>query len=409
MKLLSSLVLCVACLSTCLPLSAQFVRAKGREFVDAKGQVLHLKGTNLGNWMVPEGYMWRLDGAQSPREIEALTETLLGPEKAEAFWKEYRERYITESDIDFLARSGFNVLRVPMHYKFFNSEQGEGFRLLDRLVGWSRKAGLHLILDMHCAPGGQTGTNIDDSRGYPWLFESPRAQAQLAETWCRIARHYRDEPVILGFDLMNEPIPHYPQLAKLNTALEPLYRRLVREIRAVDPNHVLILTGAQWGTNFKVLGPPFAENLAYTFHRYWMPPTLECIQEYLDFRDRYNVPMWMGESGENKDEWVAAFRKLLDEQQVGWTFWPYKKMDGESGIAQFKRPIHWDAIAAFAKAPTGTGQAEKTLAVRPAQILIEESFADLLEQIRFANIQPNLGYIKALGMVPPKAAGSTVP
>jgi len=215
--------------------------------------------------------------------------------------------------------------------------------------------------------------------------------------------------VILGFDLMNEPIPHYPQLAKLNTALEPLYRRPVREIRAVDPNHVLILTGAQWGTNFKVLGPPFAENLAYTFHRYWTPPTLECIQEYLDFRDRYNVPMWMGESGENKDEWVAAFRKLLDEQQVGWTFWPYKKMDGESGIAQFKHPIHWDAIAAFAKAPTGTGQAEKTLAVRPAQILIEESFADLLEQIRFANIQPNLGYIKPLGMVPPKAAGSTVP
>ncbi len=47
------------------------------------------------------------------------------------------------------------------------------------------------------------------------------------------------------------------------------------------------------------------------------------IQPYLDFRERYQAPIWMGESGENKDEWIAQFREMLEKNDVGWTFWPY--------------------------------------------------------------------------------------
>jgi len=59
---------------------------------------------------------------------------------------------------------------------YFESGDAEGFRLLDRVVEWSQEAGLYVVIDMHCAPGGQTGANIDDGWGYPWLFESPEAQ-----------------------------------------------------------------------------------------------------------------------------------------------------------------------------------------------------------------------------------------
>jgi hypothetical protein len=54
---------------------------EGKEIVDGNGKKLLLRGTNLGNWLVPEGYMWHLNngGPESPREIEALITELVGP------------------------------------------------------------------------------------------------------------------------------------------------------------------------------------------------------------------------------------------------------------------------------------------------------------------------------------------
>lgn len=48
----------------------------------------------------------------------------------------------------------------------------DGFARVDSVVEWCREADLYLILDMYDAPDGQTSDNIDDSYGYPWLFES---------------------------------------------------------------------------------------------------------------------------------------------------------------------------------------------------------------------------------------------
>lgn len=389
-----------ACLS--LPLCAQFVHTRGQELVDGRGRVIELKGTNLGNWLVPEGYMWHLGNPQSPHEIEAMVRQLLGPEQSEAFWKTWRETYVTEADIQFQSKAGCNSVRIPLHYKFFLEDCSEGFRLLDRVVNWCRHAGLYVILDLHCAPGGQTGTNIDDSHGYPWLFESAAEQARTIQVWRNLARHYREDTAILGYDLLNEPIPHFPQLAKYNAQLEPLLRRITEAVRQEDPNHVVILTGAQWDSNFKVLGRPFDANAMYTFHKYWTASSVEVIQEYLDFRKTYNVPLWLGESGENSDEWVAAFRKTLEAEHVGWTFWPYKKMDAASSFVTFARPVNWDKIVAYSKLPGGTGQAEKLLAARPPQPEIQAAFADLLRLIALPSCKPNPGYLKALGLEVPK-------
>jgi len=393
-------------LSLSLPLHAAttFVHTQGTIVVDSKNEPIQLRGINLGNWLEPEGYMFHFEGGQqSTREIEDFTKELLGPVKAEAFWKQYRDNYITEEDILFLKQAGFNSVRVPFHWKFFDSDNAEGFQRLDRLVQWSRKAGIYLILDLHCAPGGQTGTNIDDSWGYPWLYDSPEEQQHTIEIWQRIARHYRNEPIVLGYDLLNEPIPHYPQLAKYNPALEPLYRKLASAIRQVDRNHMLILGGAQWDSNFKVFGPPFDSNVMYTFHKYWTAPDESVIKEYLDFRDRYHVPIWLGESGENKDEWIAQFTKVLEANHIGWAFWPYKKMDATSAPVSFDRPVHWDEILALAKLQSGTGNAEKRIAARPSEADIQQAFDDLLQKIKFSNCRQNAGYIEALGLKVPKA------
>ncbi len=390
-----------------IPLAAagqpRFVHTDGARLLDAQDHPLTLRGTNLGNWLVREGYMFHFEGSpQSAREIEALTNELLGPEDAAKFWEAYLDRYITRDDIQFLKRAGFNSIRIPIHFKYFESNDAEGFRLLDRVVEWSREAGLYVVIDMHAAPGGQTGANIDDSWGYPWLYDSPEAQQQAIAIWKRIAAHYRDSETVLGYDLLNEPIPQFPEVKKYNSQLEPLYRRIVAAIREVDKNHIVILGGAQWDTNFAVFGPPFDSNVMYNFHKYWMPPEQKEIQQYLDFRDKYHVPIWMSESGENTDEWITQFRELLDQNQIGWAFWPYKKMDSPRAIVSFARPQYWDEIVAYAKLTGGTGDVEKHLQKRPPQVHINAAFTQLLENIQFGKCQVNDGYLKALGLRVPE-------
>ena len=379
--------------------SAQFAHTDHKQIVDAAGRPLIIHATNLGNWLVPEGYMWLFEGGpQSPSEIYALVLELLGPEGSDAFWRKYRENYISHEDIALLHRAGFNAIRVPLHYKLFESDDSEGFRLLDRLIAWSRTEQIYVMLDLHAAPGGQTGANIDDSSGYPWLYNSPQEQEHLIAVWRRLAKHYRDEPTVLGYDLLNEPIPHFPKLAPLNSLLEPLYKRLAEEVRKVDPNHILFLGGAQWDSNFSVFGKPFDANVAYTFHKYWTAPDESVIRQYIDFREQYDVPIWMGESGENTDEWISQFVKTLEANKIGWAFWPYKKMEKSSAVVSILPPVDWGKIVEFAKLPRGTAQVEERLKKRPDQETINRAFNELLENIRVEKCRVNAGYLKALGM-----------
>jgi len=84
---------------------AQFAHTDHKQIVDAAGKPLILRATNLGNWLVPEGYMWLFEGGpQSPAEIRALVLELLGLEGSDAFWRKYRENYVTREDIAFLHR-----------------------------------------------------------------------------------------------------------------------------------------------------------------------------------------------------------------------------------------------------------------------------------------------------------------
>lgn len=396
----------VAVLLGMLPvgLHAQFVHTHQKEIVDGSGKPFLIRGTNLGNWFLPEGYMWLFEGGpQSPREIEALVTELLGPDKAADFWHQYRAHYITRADIHLIHEAGFNTIRVPLHYKYFESDDGEGFTLLDRVVQWSHEEGLYVVLDMHAAPGGQTGANIDDSYGYPWLYDSPVEQAELLAIWQRIARHYKDNPTILGYDLLNEPIPPYPGLEQFNAKLEPLYKRITAAVREVDQHHILFLGGAQWDGNFAVFDKPFDSNTAYTFHQYWMTPDKEAIQKYLDFRDRYNVPIWLGESGENTDAWIMKYRRLLESNDIGWAFWPYKKMQATSAVVTITPPAGWDQIVAFAKLPRGLGEVKERLTARPPQSVIDRAFAGLLENIQLQHCHVNPGYVDALGLKPVSA------
>ena len=94
--------------------------------------------------------------------------------------------------------------------------QQDGFARVDSLVEWCRESELFLILDMHDAPGGQTGDNIDDSYGYPWLFDSEASQQKFCDIWRAIADRYKNEPVILGYETAERT--HRPLLRECGRA-----------------------------------------------------------------------------------------------------------------------------------------------------------------------------------------------
>lgn len=274
----------------------------------------------------------------------------------------------------------------------------DGYTRVDSVVKWCKESGLYLILDMHDCPGGQTGDNIDNGYGYPWLFESGKSQQLFIKVWCDIASRYKDEPVILGYELMNEPIAHYfANKEDLNKELEPLYKRTVKAIRQIDKNHVILLGGAQWNSNFNMFTDwRFDSNIMYTCHRYGGSATAEAIKDFIRFRDRTGLPMYMGELGHNTDEWQADFVKVLRNNNIGYTFWPYKKVDN-SCMNAVMRPEGWDSVVVkFSESVRTTF--EDIRKIRPSQREVRRILAQYLENIKFANCHPQISYIKSIGL-----------
>ena len=175
-----------------------------------------------------------------------------------------------------------------------------------------------------------------------------------------------------------------------------MYKKITATIRTVDKNHLIFLGGAQWDSNFDVFGKPFDDKLVYTFHKYWTAPTRDVIQSYINFSNKYNVPIYCGETGENTDEWIMQFRQMLDSNNIGWHFWPYKKMDNERCMITFEKPKNYDTIIAFAD--TTRNSFEQIRKARPENITaVKQSLQQFLSNCRFGNCTINKGYVNALG------------
>ena len=387
--------------------ASNFVTIKGENLMDANGKKLYIVGTNLGNWLNPEGYMFDFKKTNCEWMINDMVCELAGSDFAHEFWQAFKDNYITEADIAYIKQTGANTIRLPFNYKLFTREdymgkndETEGFKQMDKVIDWCRKYDLHLILDMHDCPGGQTGDNIDNGHGYPWLFESEASQQLFCQIWQKIASRYKDEPVILGYELMNEPIATMfsdSLRAALNAKLEPLYKRATKAIREVDLNHIILLGGAQWNGNFEPFSDwKFDNKIMYTCHRYGGEPTKAAIQSIIDFRDKTKWPMYMGEIGHNTDQWQADFCATMKKANIGYTFWPYKKIDG-SCMMGIKKPADWDStIVKFAEADRSSFDAIRK--ARPDQEKGKKLLMEFVENAKKENCIPQKGYIKSMGL-----------
>ncbi|MDA3862211.1 MAG: cellulase family glycosylhydrolase [Melioribacteraceae bacterium] len=315
------------------------LRTQGTKIVDADGTEIIFKGIGLGGWLVPEGYMFNMSGfANSPTEIKNKIIGLVGEANTETIFEEFRKNFVTEADIDSLASWGFNNVRLPMHYELLTPRNEpyvyteSGFTLIDSLITWCKKRDIYLILDLHAAPGGQSAEPISDyDPNFPSLWESEENKARTVDLWREIASRYVNEETIAGYDLINETA--WGDLGPQNIDLRNLFINITNAIRTVDTNHIVYIEGNWFATDFTGLTPPWDDNMAYSFHKYWSEVNTSSIQSYLSMRSTYNVPLWMSESGENSNSWFTDFVRLLDDNKIGWSWWTIKKHDAISPLA----------------------------------------------------------------------------
>ncbi len=280
------------------PVSFSFMKAEGTHIINSKGNAVYLRGISFGNRV----------------------------------WTDERLPTQHHSAVDFqrVHDLGMNLVRFYINYKTLESDQkpyfylADGWQWLDQNITWAKAAGVYLILNLHVPQGGF------QSQGKGWdLWQKPELQNRAIALWRAIAQRYQNEPVVLGYDLLNEPgVPNN------KNQWQQLAQRMVTEIRKVDTVHPIIIErvnsiNRQWTNdrdmNFVKVND---DNIIYTFHSYdpyfythqgipWdksmrtrnggVWPDKETghtrqflantIDRYLAWGKRNNVPLYFGEWG----------------------------------------------------------------------------------------------------------------
>lgn len=332
-----------------------FLKAEGKNIYTRSGELMQLKGSNAGGYLVQEPWMSTLQvtgGIVAEMDMYRKLTERFGEKKMREIVKTYQEGYWTEEDFDHCKALGMNCIRLP--FWFMNLVDFEGnllddaFDRIDWFVEEAGKRGLYVILDMHGAPGSQNASDHSGIDGGSQkqerseFFFGPKAKAnqeKFYELWETIAARYKGNPVVAGYDLMNEPYCTYRYNTGysdeyLHTMLWDIYDEAYGRIRAIDPDHIIIME-ATW--NPVDLPDPYAygwENVMYQYHQY----------EYSDYDNaegkqvagiqnkvnsiinaNYNVPSYIGEFClmSNTEAWSQGL-KILNEAGLSWTTWTFK-------------------------------------------------------------------------------------
>ena len=94
------------------------------------------------------------------------------------------------------------------------------------------------------------------------VWTSEEDQNKLVGLWKAIALRYRGHKIIAGYDLINEPLP------PSGKDLVRVYQPIIRAIREADRDHLIILEGSKFSTDFSMFDKPLDSNQVYGFHMY---------------------------------------------------------------------------------------------------------------------------------------------
>ncbi len=276
-----------------------------------------------------------------------------GRSALEEFDRAFRDNWIQRSDIQNIARQGFNCVRVPFHYALVELRPGRysrtGVGYLDRVVDWARTYGIYVILDLHAAPGSQNHDWHSDSLGPAEFWSTKSFQHRVFALWEFLADRYQQDSTVAGYDLLNEAV------LKDNRKLNYFYKQAIKSIRGVDKNHVLFVEGGRWAQDLDCLDHFDDDQIVYSVHSYEplnftfnFVPQLKyplkskqgvynkntikkLLSKYRAFADRRDTTIYVGEFGVhyreglyNEDKWLADALSCFNDYGFHWTYWTYK-------------------------------------------------------------------------------------
>jgi aryl-phospho-beta-D-glucosidase BglC (GH1 family) len=385
------LLLCFVCCSVLL--AEGLLKANGKNIVNPKGENILLRGINLGNWLIQEGYMMQTSSfANTETELRHKIVSLIGEANTNEFYMLWKDKYITKKDIDQIAKWGFNSIRLPLHFAKLTSKDQpnvfyeEGFATIDSTLKWCEQNKIYLILDLHAAPGSQNGGPISDSQdGKAGLWTNVNYQNRTIDLWKKIAERYATEEWVGGYDLINETAYNFPN--NNNAPLWDLMIKITNEIRKVDKNHIVFIEGNWYATDFSALPSKlWDDNLVLSFHKYWNQTDVGTINYLINLRNQYNVPLWLGETGENSNAWFTECIELMEKYDIGYCFWPYKKIESISGLTTAPVSPQYQSLLNYWK-NGGT---------KPSIEFAKNALFDMVKRLEFDNCIINKDVVDAM-------------
>ena len=317
-----------------------FIHAQGTKLVDGEGKTFQIRGVNLGNWFVPECYIALADVGSFETGVDT-TERALRAMKAnpnlteEQIWDLYRiymDHYITEVDFQEIAGVGLNTVRIPFTWYDLTYDgitlREDAFHYLDWALAMCEKYDLYAVLDLHGAIGSQNmdfHSGSDDTFG---LYGNPENEKKTIELWKVIAGRYKDNPYVLGYDLLNECRKAPGKFGGKLTS--DFYDVLYKAVREVDKEHLIFIEYFTFPIHGVGVGHYDWKNVAAEYHIYNLTPLsqkncLRLIRLMHLVSGNTGVPVYIGEfNAWNK---VRDWDVTLDYfDKLGWSYssWAYK-------------------------------------------------------------------------------------
>ncbi len=328
-----------------------FLSVEKSYLTNQRGEIVRLRGVNLGGWLLQENWMCPIEGKDGEwanlDTIEVFESRGFTAEQIQTLFDTYQDNWLTEYDLDIIAETGANVVRVPFWYRNFmldtegtwiaeNPDENPGFQRLDWLIEECGERGIYVILDMHGAPGGQSLNHCCGTLGENRLYTDETCQQTMKTLWQAIAGRYRGNPTVAAYDVMNEPqnnggFEEHPNYVDswdpaAWDAYNSIYIQMVAAIREVDPDHVISLEGIWRMQNLPDPDDHGWTNMLYQVHLYDETDTFrDAAQQTAQQASKWGVAGYVGEFS-NTDG-----IEICEDWGLSWTTWSYKGGTGDWG------------------------------------------------------------------------------
>ena len=313
--------------------SVSMLKADGKRIVNAEGQTVLLRGVNIGGWLVQEAWM-NLTNAPCQAEAFQTLDARFGRETRERLFSVYEDNYLTEADFDNIQSLGMNVVRIPFAWWNILTDEGtlraDAFDRLDWAVRCCAERGMYVILDLHAARGSQNNQDNSGEMNGSNFWKQPLYQDQTVLLWEQVAAHYRDEPAVAAYDLLNEPGGDFKSTGVTQWEF---FDRAYQAIRAIDPAHIIMVESCWDPENLPAPERYGWENVVYQYHFYKWNADNDYRAQKLNVDVKlhklaladYPVPSFLGEFTlfQSMEAWTYALNAYSDAG-MGWTIWTYK-------------------------------------------------------------------------------------